>query len=167
MSVIEASSGTYRSRVDGTIVLSVEIEPRNAAAALALFGMPGTTMALAALKDGYVAAKDVHIEDTPEKPKGGALSQLAGMWCNENEFYYFIRPVYDVFMGGNGNGYGDVTPNDDFDGVLSKYCAHCIKVICEINSRAQLDHDPVAAEKFHKLIRGPYQKHLIARGIVT
>ncbi len=104
---------------------------------------------------------------TTEKPKGGALSKLAGMWCYEPEFYYFIRPVYDRFMGGDGNGYGDVTPDNDFGGVLSKYNAHCIKVICEIYSRAELDHDPEAAEKFHMLIRGPYQKHLIARGIVA
>lgn len=54
MSIIEASSGTYRSRVDGTIVLSVEIEPRFRAEALALFGMPGTPLALAALKPGTV-----------------------------------------------------------------------------------------------------------------
>lgn len=103
---------------------------------------------------------------TTEKPKGGALAKLAGMWCNENEFFYFIRPVYDRLMGGNGNGYGDVTPDDDFGGILPRYCAHCIKVMCDIDSRTELDHDPVAAEKFHTLIRRPYTRHLISKGIV-
>jgi len=101
-----------------------------------------------------------------EKPKGGPLAKLAGMWCNDGEFLHFIRPVYDRLMGGDGSGYGDVTPDDDFGGMLEKYCAHCIKVMCEIDSRAELDHNPVAAEKFHSLIRGPYQKHLIARGLL-
>jgi hypothetical protein len=104
---------------------------------------------------------------THEKPKGGALAKLAGMWCNDPEFFSFIRPIYDRLLGGNGNGHGDVTPDDDFCGVIPEYNAHCIKVFCEINSRTELDHDPVAAEKFHTLIRGPYQKHLIARGIVA
>ena len=161
MSAIPCSSVNMRTMADGTLRLSIDIEPMHAQDAFKLFAAPGTPAAIAALKDGYAASKE------PEKPKGGALSKLAGMWCNEPEFYYFIRPVYDIFMGGSGHGYGDVTPDNDFGGVLSKYCAHCIKVICEIESRAELDHDPMAAEKFHKLIRGPYQKHLIARGIVT
>lgn len=101
----------------------------------------------------------------PEKPKGGPLAKLAGMWCNDPEFFNFIRPAYDKLLGGDGNGYGDVAP-DEF-GTTAGYCAHCIKVFCKINSRAELDHDPIAAEKFHALIRGPYQKYLAARGIVA
>ena len=105
-------------------------------------------------------------EVLPIKPKGGALARLAGMWCMDAEFYSFIRPVYDIAMGGDGKGCGDVTP-DDFDGRVSEYCKHCILVLCDIQSRAELDHDPVAAEKFHRLIRGQYSRHLIARGIVA
>lgn len=51
MSVIEATfvkvAGTL---ADGTLRLVVDVEPRNAQAAFALFNSPGTAMALAALK---------------------------------------------------------------------------------------------------------------------
>jgi hypothetical protein len=50
MSVIEATfvkvAGTL---ADGTLRLVVDVEPRNAQAAFALFNSPGTAMALAAL----------------------------------------------------------------------------------------------------------------------
>jgi hypothetical protein len=79
----------------------------------------------------------------PEKPKGGPLAKLAGMWCNDPEFQKWTgmetadkatRLIYDV---------------------------------CHIESRAELDHDPVAAEQFHKAFRGPYSKYLMALGIVA
>lgn len=41
-----------------------------------------------------------------------------------------------------------------------------ILLYCDIESRKELDTNPEAARKFNQLIRGPYQKHLIARGIV-
>lgn len=156
MSAIEASSGTYRSRVDGTIVLSVEIEPRNAAAALALFGMPGTPMAIAALQVGYAAVGEPIIKSYPEKdnsekPKGGPLARLAGIWCNDPEFINWINKTYvhgEPLRGAEG-------------------AADCIRSICDIDSRAELDSNEHAAELFHSMIRGPYSRHLIARGITV
>jgi len=154
MSAIEASSGTYRSRVDGTIVLSVEIEPRNAAAALALFGMPGTPMAIAALQVGYAAVGEPIIKSYPEKdnsekPKGGPLAKLAGIWCNDPEFWKWLETDPDNACHS------------------AQGAAHCLYAICGIESRVELDNDPAAAERFHRLIRGPYNRHLIARGIVA
>lgn len=152
MSAIEASSGTYRSRVDGTIVLSVEIEPRNAAAALALFGMPGTPMAIAALQVGYAAVGEPIIKSYPEKdnsekPKGGPLAKLAGIWCNDPEFWKWLETDPDNACHS------------------AQGAAHCLYAICGIESRVELDNDPAAAERFHRLIRGPYSRHLVARGI--
>lgn len=154
MSAIEASSGTYRSRVDGTIVLSVEIEPRNAAAALALFGMPGTPMAIAALQVGYAAVGEPIIKSYPEKdnsekPKGGPLAKLAGIWCHDPEFWKWLETDPDNACHS------------------AQGAAHCLYAICGIESRVELDNDPAAAERFHRLIRGPYNRHLIARGIVA
>lgn len=154
MSAIEASSGTYRSRVDGTIVLSVEIEPRNAAAALALFGMPGTPMAIAALQVGYAAAGEPIIKSYPEKdnsekPKGGPLAKLAGIWCNDPEFWKWLETDPDNACHS------------------AQGAAHCLYAICGIESRVELDNDPAAAERFHSMIRGPYSRHLIARGITV
>lgn len=154
MSAIEASSGTYRSRVDGTIVLSVEIEPRNAAAALALFGMPGTPMAIAALQVGYAAAGEPIIKSYPEKdnsekPKGGPLAKLAGIWCHDPEFWKWLETDPDNACHS------------------AQGAAHCLYAICGIESRVELDNDPAAAERFHSMIRGPYSRHLIARGITV
>ena len=78
-----------------------------------------------------------------EKPKGGPLAKLAGMWCNDPEFLKW------------------------FEATDASDAAEGIRVLCEIESRAELDSNPEAAEKFHRLIRGPYQKHLIARGVVV
>jgi len=172
MSAIPCSSVSLKTMADGTLRISFDIEPKDAQDAFKLFAAPGTPAAIAALQVGYeqkVDTSEKHVQKKSESihVKGGPLAKLAGIWCNENEFFYFIRPVYDRLMGGNGNGYGDVTPDDDFGGILPRYCAHCIKVMCDIDSRAELDHDPVTAEKFHTLIRGPYQKHLMARGIVA
>jgi hypothetical protein len=48
--VIEATSVTCKTLADGTLRLTVEIEPYNALAAFTLFRQPGTVMALAAIK---------------------------------------------------------------------------------------------------------------------
>lgn len=48
--VIEATSVSMKTLVDGTLRLTVEIEPNNALSAFALFRAPGTVMALAAIQ---------------------------------------------------------------------------------------------------------------------
>ena len=66
----------------------------------------------------------------------------------------FIRPIYDKFMGGNGSGYGDF---DDYENMEDdEICKYAILIMCDINSRVELDHDKVAEEKFLRLIREPY-----------
>lgn len=101
--------------------------------------------------------------------KGGALSILAARWCQSVEFLEFIRPVYDVVMGGAGNRWGDVTPDDFADqrgDRYAHYAAHCVKVICDCEkSRRELDHDQRKADLFLSKIRGPFIKYLMARGI--
>lgn len=98
----------------------------------------------------------------PEPRKGGELAKLAGQWCRLPEFVEFIRPIYDRAMGGDGTGYGDVSPRRGFGGDESAYARHCILVLCGIDSRAELDHDAEAAEKFHRLIRLPFADYLRA-----
>lgn len=48
--VIEATSVKCNTLADGTLRITVEIEPFNALAAFTLFRQPGTVMALAAIK---------------------------------------------------------------------------------------------------------------------
>lgn len=88
----------------------------------------------------------------PEKPKGGPLAKLAGMWCNDPEFLVWANSVTHA---------GIFWHLED-----AEEAAEFIRELCEIQSRAELDSNPAAAEKFHSLIRGPYQKHLIARGLL-
>jgi len=137
--IIEASSGTYRSRVDGTIVLSVEIDPRFRADALALFGMPGTPLALAALKTGYAAAEEQ--SDKPaKKDTRGPLCREACDYCEMREFQEWIAQI-----GGNTVSTAD--------------CAkEYILSICNIESRKQLDMIPNAADRFIRNIRVPFMR---------
>lgn len=103
--------------------------------------------------------KPVEIPKTEHK--GGALARLAGIWCQDRRFYDFIRMVYDKEMGGNGDGCGDITPEEV--GGIEGYCRHAILVICDIESRAELDSNKEAAEIFHRRIREPFAAALYGK----
>lgn len=154
MSVIEGASVSVKTMSDGTLRLAIDIEPRNAQAAFALFGAPGRAVALAALVDGHARASDTSPEPVAETPKKerehlGDLCYRAVMWCNEKEFRDWLAE--------RGDFYGELTAKGAGDVICSW---------CGVESRKDLDANPVAAEKFNRLIRGPYQKHLQARGLV-
>ena len=131
MSIIEASSGTYRSRVDGTIVLSVEIEPQYRAAALALFGQPGTSMALAALKAGHAAKSD---EGT------GYWCFRAVQRCKEQEFWRWITET----------SLQSKAPNSEAE------AAKVVREVCGVESRNELDTNIKAREVYQKKFEFPY-----------
>lgn len=100
--------------------------------------------------------------ESTEKAKGGALARLAGMWCQDHRFYEFIRPIYDKLMGGSGSGHGDLEirpyPHNVQD--VQSFCRHAILVLCDIDSRAELDNNQSAAEIFHRRIREPFSEIL-------
>lgn len=151
MSAIPAASVNLKTMADGTLRISFDIEPMHAQDAFRLFAAPGTPAAIAALQVGYSAATGDALSPV-EKPKGGPLSKLAGMWCNDPEFYNWINSTTHE---------GIMWPTH-----TSKDAADFVRELCEIESRADLDHDAYAAERFNRLIRGPYSKWLMARGIV-
>ncbi len=139
MSVIEAASVGVKTMADGTLRLTVDIEPRNAQAAFALFGAPGTPMALAALK--------TQAEAKEEKPKGGLLSQWAAMRCAEPEFQRWLKDTHThAWESAPG-----ATP--------AEKAAGAVRGLCSIDSRAELDSNEQAAQTFHRIVRGPWQKH--------
>jgi len=155
MSALEAASAGVRDMADGSLRITIEFEPRFAKDAYALFGARGTPLAIAALAVGYAQKTDTsgdHVQKTPislhDKPKGGPLSKLAAMWCNDPEFWDWL----------NTDPY--TCPP------CPEGAADCIYALCKITSRAELDNDEIAAEKFHRLIRGPYSKYLQARGVI-
>ncbi len=68
---------------DGSLRITLEFEPRHAKDAYALFGARGTPVAVAALKEGYAAAKD-------EAPKGGPLAKEAAILCAREDFQTWV-----------------------------------------------------------------------------
>lgn len=154
MSAIPCASVSLKTMADGTLRISFDIEPMHAQDAFRLFAAPGTPAAIAALQVGYAQVSEVtKVSEplcNPEKPKGGPLAKLAGMWCADQEFQQWLWERADYTGEANG-----------------ELCAATIRSWCGIESRAELDSNPEAAEKFHRFIRGPYSKHLMARGIVA
>jgi hypothetical protein len=131
MSAIEAASVRMSTMADGTLRLVVDIEPRHARDAFGLFGVPGTSLALAALKTPAESA-----QESAPKPAGGPLAKLAGQWCQMPEFLTWIG----------------CTTSDD--------AASFIRRACDIASRAELDHNRTAAAAFKAAIRDPFAQHL-------
>lgn len=85
----------------------------------------------------------------PEAPKGGPLAKLAGMWCESAAFASWLERTYTDTWA-----VSSVTEPE------SKRCATTLRILCGIDSRAQLDHDDKAATRFQDLIRLPYMQHI-------
>ena len=145
MSAIPCASVSLKTMADGTLRISFDFEPASAQDAFRLFAAPGTPAAIAALQVGYAAASDAPAED---QPKGGALAKLAGMWCADKTFQSWLETDPD-----------NAAPTENG-------AALCLYELCGIQSRRQLDHDPAAAERFNRLIRGPYMKWRASKGLV-
>ena len=135
MSAIPCASVSMKTMADGTLRISFDVEPKDAQAAFALFSAPGTPAAIAALKTGYrQAANGI------SKPKGGPLSIEAAAMCR--------NPEYLAWRG-----------HED-----EARAAWGMKHVLGINSRAEIDSDPEIAELFIREFRGPFMKHMLARG---
>lgn len=95
----------------------------------------------------------------PVKKLGGK-AMLAVRLCKDPAFSEWVRPIYDRHMGGNGNSWGDVHP-EQFGGRteaarLEAWTRHVILAMCICNSRRDLDTDPFAGTRFEVLIRKPW-----------
>lgn len=157
MSVVEASSGTYRSRVDGTLVLQVEIEPRHARAALELFGMPGTPMALAALK--------INGADSESKSAQAGSTVASGQYESAPPLKEGPRrklgPICEwLVMRCKEDAFQDWVARQGPDGEISESTASawCRRVCC-VTSRKEIDGNADAEARFESLIRKPWAKH--------
>lgn len=156
--LIEAASGQCKTMADGTLRITFDVEPRHAAAAFALFSAPGTPAVLGRLVTAHEKPKPAE----PEKPPMGPLCKWAVMRCGDPMFQGWIRPVYDLAMGGDGTRWGDVSPQHDFGGDVSAYTAHCVKVLAGVTSRRELD-TPEIAPRFKAQIMQPYGAWLSER----
>lgn len=88
--------------------------------------------------------------NSDDKPRErlGDLAWRAVQWCKEPEFWSFLNLNFSC---------DEVT-----DGVGA---SELVKFVCNVDSRKELDTDEDAKRRFNQFIRGPYQKHLMARGI--
>ncbi len=73
-----------------------------------------------------------------EKPKGGPLAKLAGQWSNDPIFWEWLEEEVGR----------KVASAEDAAGL--------VRHICMVASRAELDNDAAAADRFHRLVRRPY-----------
>ena len=140
MTAIPASSVAVRTMADGTLRLSLDIEPRHAGAAFALFGMPGTPAALAALKVGAELPSDPEPAPGPQQAKGGPLAKWAAMRGADPQFQGWLEAYSPELV------------------------AKRIKQICEIKSRAELDTDPNAKVLFKTRIMQPWAEYCRQKG---
>lgn len=72
--------------------------------------------------------------------KGGALAKLAGIFCGKAEFRQFLALRWA----------------DDAPYRTAEDAAVLVRRVCEVERRAEFDHDEAAAERFHDRIRRPY-----------
>lgn len=86
------------------------------------------------------------VERHEEKPKGGTLAKLAGMWCNDPRFWEWLTKCCDRPCSKTGDA------------------AHWIRQWCSVNSRTELDSDEEAAARFHSRIREPFSAYLKTLG---
>jgi hypothetical protein len=148
------SRGIMATLADGTIRVKLDFEPTDAAAAFAIFGMPGSPVAVARLapENTTILAADTSTTVDGRKPVGGPLARLAGMWCAQPAFAEWLSesmtPIWKRTQQLN-EGLGD-----------HELAAICVRSICRVSSRSELDHDLDAGKAFLTKIRLPYMAHI-------
>lgn len=87
-----------------------------------------------------------------EKPKASPIGDLC-RWsvirCGEPTFWEFLNTTFPS---------ADTVASEDEAGDLLKF-------VCNVKSRKDFDTDPKARAYFDRLIRHPYQKWVIAKGL--
>ena len=145
MSAIEGATVNLRTMTDGTLRITIDVEPGSAQAAFALFGAPGTPVALAALKVGHALKSDEPVA-APE-PKGGPLSQWLAQRCNEVAFRAWVaRVITDT---------ESLTPEQ------------ASAVVCKeigVTRKREIDGDKYAPARLKVLVMQPYSDWLKKRG---
>jgi hypothetical protein len=129
----------YPSR--GVCAVTVEIPLEEGTAFVAAFGTPlpksGIPIALARLNKVTEAVSEFAAVESKEL-KGGPLAKRAGILCNEKAFWKFLEESTDCGW-----------PPQDLQN--SENAAFWLRSHCGVSSRAELDHQPSAAKRFHDL----------------
>ena len=143
MSAIEGATVNLRTMADGTLRITIDVEPGSAQAAFALFGAPGTPVALAALKVGHALKSDA-----PAEPKGGPLSQWLAQRCNEVAFREWVWQAVPL-----------CGPEPTCDEASDSICGYI-----GVNRKREIDGDRHAPTNLKTLVMKPYSDWLKKRG---
>jgi hypothetical protein len=130
-------SGTRRKAqelADGTLRVMVDIDPRFKADFHRLVHHIDTPCAIAPLAMDFERIE----KEEKEKKKVGPLCRLAAMWCKGEQFREWFGMRFDL---------GELDEEETADSLRS---------FLGVRSRKDIDHDPVASERFQKLVREPY-----------
>lgn len=130
---------------DGTLRLAIDIEPRHATDAFALFHTPGTPMALAKLTPAAASQQPAGTASQPEeaKSKPGQLCVMACTFCKDPMFWRWIQVVF-------------MPAGERCDGEDS--ARQFVLETCEVERRIFIDTTPNAAQLFHREIRIPFME---------
>lgn len=139
-SVIPASTVRLKTMMDGTLHVTIAVEPYHAKEAFPMFFMPGSPLAVAPLKVGTPIDQTPAPEPSTEPAKGGPLSKWAALRCQDERFRGFLGAR---------------------DGVQAR---NMILDTCGIRSRAELDSNPDAAGLFARHFRRPWHEHCLRNG---
>jgi hypothetical protein len=143
VSVAVAISGVRRAikeLVDGTLRVQIDVSPTDKRDFLRLFPEIDTPLAMAPLK-----LKADAKSQADDETKGGKLAKLAGMLCGDPDFQAWIEARNP-----------QLAERAPFELSGPDLAAHLVRTICGVESRAQLDHNPEAARRFHESIRKPW-----------
>lgn len=109
--------------------------------------------------------KPVEAQPKAEEAGIGPLCALAVKWCKTTHFFEWIAPVFDRFQGGSVESAHGISKASATAASREEFCRAAVLTMCDVESRKELDTNPEAAEKFHRLIRGPFYKHAMAKGL--
>ena len=140
MRAISAAVAGFRVLADGTVRVTVDIEPKDRIEAMTLFGAPGQPLALAALQVGHAAVKD-------EPIKVGPLCREAVELCKLPAFQEWI-----ALLTNDNTSEGGYMSEDRAKKSLCLYL--------QIDSRKELDRDDFVRDEFTQRIRMPFMKHM-------
>jgi hypothetical protein len=137
---VTAISGTRRKvqeLVDGTLRVLVDIDPRFKADFHRLFPNIDTPIALAPLETEF-EKWDQETRLYPDKPRGGPLCKLAGIWSKDEHFQLWL----------SGKHGGEL--------FTEASAAQWIRDVCDVESRSEIDGNDQAELNFHNRIRIPF-----------
>ena len=134
---------------------------------MAAFALLGDDETPQPLPEPKAAPKPAAATARRAAPVTNPKARVAVLLCKDPLFQNWLRALYDRHLGGDGEGWGDVHP-DEFEARTDEermelYAKHCVMVITGCHeSRSELDTNPQAWARFVTLIGQPWEAAKVA-----